>query len=150
MLLCHYTLLHVPSRPGGWRGTVVQTLGSGSTPGCSLKFFWPEGSPGSSDVSDWNFRAVIWFHLSICSLVILPGPVAPIFCFCSAFGAVYFLLSRGKKIFFFFLETGFSVLPLFLVSLGVFCGKEMISWWVVSVPCYLMALVLAICAFRYV
>ena len=25
----------------------------------------------------WNLRAVIWFHLSVCSLVILPRPVAP-------------------------------------------------------------------------
>ena len=25
----------------------------------------------------WNFRAIISFHFSVCSLVILPGPVAP-------------------------------------------------------------------------
>ena len=48
----------------------------------------------------------------------------------------------------FFLDIGFFVLPLFLVD--VFSGLEMISWSVVSVACYLMSLVLAICEFRHV
>ena len=29
----------------------------------------------------WDLRAVIWFHLSTCSLVILRSPVAPVFSF---------------------------------------------------------------------
>ena len=46
-------------------------------------------------------------------------------------------------------STGHSqVLPLFLVV--VFSDWEMISWSVVSVACYLMALVIAIYAFRHV
>ena len=47
----------------------------------------------------WNFRAVIWFHLSICSLVMLPSPVASVFsffCFCTSH--------------FFWLEIGFIIL----------------------------------------
>ena len=37
-------------------------------------------------------------------------------------------------------------MPLFLIVFSL----EMVSWWVVTATCYLMALVLAICAFRYV
>ena len=53
------------------------------------------------------------------------------------------------SLYFFFLSIGFFVLTLFLVF-GFFSGLEMISWLVVSVACYLMALVKSIYAFRCV
>ena len=37
----------------------------------------------------WNLRAVIWFHLSVSSLILVPGPVAhSVFSFLSDFGPV--------------------------------------------------------------
>ena len=89
----------------------------------------------------WNLRAVIWFHLSICSLVILPSPVAH-----SVFS--FFLLLAQSPAYFSEMAVHFFVLPLFLA--GFFSGWEMISWSVVSVACYFITLVLAVYAFRHV
>ena len=85
----------------------------------------------------WNFSAVsiIWFHFSICSLIILPGPVAPLpwYDFCGWLGfknqlSIY-PVTRSVFSFFcfwpiilptfqeiilnFFLEMGLFVWPLF-------------------------------------
>ena len=90
----------------------------------------------------WNLRAVIWSHLSICSLAILPSPVVAHSIFS------FFLLLAHSPAYFpdisflVCLEIGFFVFPLLLD--GFFSGWERICWSMVSVACYLMALVLAI------
>ena len=63
----------------------------------------------------------------------------------SAFGPVPCLLSRNVLTLFFFLEIRFFVLPLCF-----FNGWEIISLSVLSVACYLLALVLAIYTLRHV
>ena len=56
-----------------WRCSMCQSLP------CSLPLPWKplEGRPGMSESSPavWNLRAVIWFHFTIFSLVLLPTPI---------------------------------------------------------------------------
>ena len=113
-------------------------------------FFWPKGRPGALMYTSpivWNLRAVIWFHLPICPLVILPIPVGPsVF---SHFCVWFSLLSRHFcKRFFSRDRLFFLVWPLFLAV--YFSGQEMISWSVISVACCIVVLarVLANFAFR--
>ena len=86
----------------------------------------------------WNLRAVIWFHFTIFSLVLLPGPVtlSVLSCFFSACWSI--LLKSFKKI-------------LIYVSLRdrLFCMAPVqqlreVSWSMVSAACCHMALVFPI------
>ena len=85
----------------------------------------------------------------ICSLVILPIPVAP-----SVFSFWHNLLLTFQKCLkpvLFLLQIGLFAWPLCLVFRCFFySGNEMIRWSVISVVCYLMALVLANFALRCV
>ena len=98
-------------------------------------------SPTLSGISGLSFVIPSFYllpcysALSCCSFCLL---------LVSAFGPVSCLLSIMSLTFFLSLEIGFFVLSLLLV---VFSGLEVISWSVVSVACYLMALVSAIYAF---
>ena len=96
----------------------------------TVPFFQPEGRPGSSDVSPplsgisgLSFDSIFLSALLLFCLVLLLILSSPC------------LLSRNFFKLFFLLGIGFFVLPLFYV--GFFSGSEMISWSLVSFPCYL-------------
>ena len=68
----------------------------------------------------WNFRAVIRFHLSICSLIFLPSLVI-LFLLLAQFPAYF---PEICWVFFIQIEIGFFVLPLFLAVVGVFLASR--------------------------
>ena len=95
-----------------------------------LWFFWPEGRPGSSDVSSVRISRLLF-----CLVLLLFF----FFTFFSGSAPVSFLLSRN--VFKFCLQRqAFLYCPCFYCF---FSGWK-IRWSVVSVACYLLALVLAI------
>ena len=140
-MLCHAMTSHsIPDR----RTTLCTVY-------ASLHYYYaerPEGRSGSSDVPPLSgmlglsFDSIFLFAPFLFCLVLLLLLSSPFFrCWPSLLPAYFpemplnfFFFSRVRCVF---------VLPLFLVVL-VFGGYEMIRWSVISVACYLMALVLDI------
>ena len=108
---------------------------------------WQCGLKGGRSLPPvWNLRlsfdSTFLSGLLLVCLDLLLILSSPFFCFWSSF-----LPTFQKFLYTHFLEIGLFVLPLFLV--GFFSGWEMISWSIVSVALYLMAVVLAIYEFRH-
>ena len=77
-------------------------------------YHWPRGRPRTSDVSPppvWNLWAIIWFHSWVCSLVILPSPVA------HSFFSFFLRLAHSLS---YFPQMSFNCLFL-LVADRIFC-----------------------------